>query len=350
MNIKDIGIIIGHKALKETTSIITVLTKHHGLYSGIISRKSKQKTNIYQAGNLVDFFWQARLHEDIGLAKCELIRAYSSFVITDKSKLYALNSIISLIKRLFHERQAHVTFFEKLELYIKNLTNGFDFKQYIDMELEMLTELGYGLELTNCAKTGSHHDLYYVSPKSGRAVSKDAGEAYKDKLLLLPQFLLNRSSGLVQNSNRLLPKLAPEDQVSGALDTDNCSVLNASEDLSLNVTPQSPSKQEFRKKSNIEGDSPLTSAPQLSSTLNAINFSKSLIPSASSVSANLEEKSSQGDLPNYTQQQSFALEQKKQAIELTSYFLNRYLFHDQEQPQARINFINYILSVMDDSI
>lgn len=243
MNIKDIGIIIGHKALKETSSIITVLTKHHGMYSGIISRKSKQKTSIYQAGNLVDFFWQARLHEDIGLAKCELIRAYSSFVITDKSKLYALNSIISLIKRLFHERQEHAKFFEKLELYIKNLVISFDFKQYIDMELEMLTELGYGLDLTKCAKTGSGQNLYYVSPKSGKAVSKNAGEAYKDKLLLLPQFLLNQS-------------------------------LN--ENLADNM------KREF--------------------------------------------------------------EQKKQALDLTGYFLNRYLFHDQEQPEARANFINHILS------
>ena len=57
-------------------------------------------------------------------------------------------------------------------------------------EMMLLQDLGFGLDLSECAATGTDADLVYVSPKSGRAVSRDAGQPYCDRLLKLPRFLL----------------------------------------------------------------------------------------------------------------------------------------------------------------
>ncbi len=189
MNFRDRGIIIAKRPLKENSAIITLFTELHGVFSGVVRESSKKCGSVNQEGNLVDFFWQSRLHEHLGMAKCELIKAYSSFLITDKIKLYAFNSLISLIKIAFHERENHNNFFPIFADYIHNLSQNFKFTEYIKIELAILQESGYGLEMNACAVTGSKVNLHYISPKTGRAVSKEAGLAYHNKLLLLPQFL-----------------------------------------------------------------------------------------------------------------------------------------------------------------
>ncbi|CEO17800.1 DNA repair protein RecO [Rickettsia monacensis] len=234
MNIKDIGVIIAKKPLKENTFIITVFTKNHGLYSGVVKESSKKSKFIYQEGNIVDFLWQARLHEHIGMAKCELIKSYTGYFIINKAKLYAFNSVISLIKELFHEREEHSNFFSFLINYLDNLSKNFCFRDYINFELALLAETGYKLDLTKCGVSHVTTDLTYVSPKSGRALSYKVGKPYKDKLLILPRFLLSENSEIT-------------------------------------------------------------------------------------------------------------LEEKKQAITLTNYFFNRYLFHNNRQAEARQAFMEYIL-------
>jgi DNA repair protein RecO (recombination protein O) len=189
MNFKDLGIIIAKRPLKESLQLLTVFTQNHGLYSGIIRESSKKNGSIYSEGNLVDFFWQARLHEHVGTAKCELIKAYGSTIIIDKTRLYAFNSIICLIKSAFHDREPHNNFFPEFVDYLNKSIQKFSIKDYVKLELSILNEAGYGLQLESCAATGSTNDLYYVSPKSGIAVSRDAGLPYADKLLMLPSFL-----------------------------------------------------------------------------------------------------------------------------------------------------------------
>jgi len=194
MNFKDIGIIIAKKFLKENFSIITVFTKNHGLYSGVIQESSKKSGSIYQEGNVVDFLWQARLHEHLGTAKCELIKSYSSCLITNKTKLYAFNSIISLVKLAFHERENHNNFFDLFITYLESLKKEFNFKNYIHFELAILKETGYGIDINQCIVTGSKDNLTYVSPKSGMAICMSSGQPYKDRLLTLPQFLTTNIS------------------------------------------------------------------------------------------------------------------------------------------------------------
>ena len=173
--------------------MLSVFTKQHGLYSGVVRGSLKKSTAHYSEGNLVDFFWQARLHEHVGTAKCEIIKSYSGVLIGSKTKLYAFNSIVSLIKAAFHEREPHNNFFPEFENYLQKSINSFHITDYIHLELSILNESGYGLQLDECAATGSTADLCFVSPKSGKAVSRQAGLPYLDKLLHLPKFLSDSS-------------------------------------------------------------------------------------------------------------------------------------------------------------
>ena len=77
MNFRDKGIIISKKMLKERSYIITVFTEKHGIYSGVLKQYSKKTGDSLSEGNLIDFFWNARLHEHIGSAKAELIKSYT---------------------------------------------------------------------------------------------------------------------------------------------------------------------------------------------------------------------------------------------------------------------------------
>jgi len=193
MNFRDQGIIIAKNYFKENTYVVTLFTEKHGLYSGVIKQYGKKNGDVLAESNLVDFFWGARLHEHLGSAKCELIKSYSSFIIQNKTKLYAFNSIVSVIKKAFCEREPHNKFFPKFLNYLDQQKNdqNFSFTDYIKLEIDLLAETGYQLVLDKCVVTGEINDLYYVSPKSGQAVCKKLGEEYANKLLILPQFLLN---------------------------------------------------------------------------------------------------------------------------------------------------------------
>ncbi len=208
MHFRDTGIIISSRPLKEGALIVTLFTQNHGLYSGVVRRPIKKADTTHQVGNVVDFFWQARLDEHIGLAKCELVKAYSGLIISNKARLYIFNSIISLIKLAFHEREPHNNFFLILEGYVLKLIKltkltTSELKDYIEFELAILAEAGYGLQLHECGATGSTENLQYVSPRSGKAICYEAGLPYKDKLLALPQFL---------NSEDIQPTLLQKQQ------------------------------------------------------------------------------------------------------------------------------------------
>lgn len=190
MNFRDQAIIIAKKPLKERSYIITAFTAKHGIYSGVITQYSKKTGDSLSEGNLVDFFWNARLHEHIGSVKAELVKAYNSHIIMNKTKLYAFNSIVDLLKMAFCEREPHNNLFPALLEFIETSKQNFSFAKYVKLELQILAESGYTLQLDKCAVTDSAEDLYYVSPRSGRAVSKQAGADYANKLLKIPRFFI----------------------------------------------------------------------------------------------------------------------------------------------------------------
>ncbi len=189
MNISDQAIIISSKAFQETSAIVTVFTREHGLQSGIANNiKSAKNAHIYLAGNFVDFSWNARLATHMGSLKCQLIKAYGAKVMHNKLSLYALNSILSLIQISLKPHEKYTDLFDMLHKYIAQ--DKFSFIDYIKTELFLLQEIGYSLDFSSCASTGTTENLSYVSPKSGKAVCLEAGKPYDDLMLKLPAFLL----------------------------------------------------------------------------------------------------------------------------------------------------------------
>lgn len=196
MQWRDEGIILTSRKYGEYDAILDVLTREHGRHSGIVKGGlgRRQRGNI-QPGNEVFVSWRGRLETHLGTYSVELKRARSVGFLYNASKLAALSSCCSLLSVATAENQAHATlldgllaFFDTLEIAEDDTTSWAPL--LVRWEVGLLTELGFGLDLDKCAATGVTEDLIYVSPKSGRAVSGEAGEPYKDKMLTLPAFLL----------------------------------------------------------------------------------------------------------------------------------------------------------------
>ncbi|MCC3861016.1 DNA repair protein RecO [Pseudemcibacter aquimaris] len=198
----DNGIILNLRKYGEFDAIIDVFTREHGRHSGIVKggMGRRQRGNI-QPGNEVDVTWRGRLETHLGTYSVELKNARAVSFLYSPGKLAALNSCSSLLTVAMAENEPHallldgfIAFMDALEAAKDDITNwGPLLTQW---ELGLLGELGFGLNLECCAATGITDDLIYVSPKSGRAVSRDAGKPYHDKMLPLPAFLLKKRDNI----------------------------------------------------------------------------------------------------------------------------------------------------------
>ena len=191
MNWSDEGIVLSARKHGESAAIVTLLTRANGRHGGLVHGGSGSRARgIYQTGNLVSADWRARLSEHLGTYTCELMRPYAAGLLAERLALLALIAAAGLIERLLPEREPHPETFEKFHKLIEMLGNDPDWLSgYVHWELGLLTDLGYGLDLSACAATGTIDDLVYVSPRTGCAVSAAAGQPYRDKLLKLPAFL-----------------------------------------------------------------------------------------------------------------------------------------------------------------
>lgn len=188
----DQGIVLGLRAFGENSSIVTVLCENHGKHMGLVrGARSKTARATLQAGNLVRVTWTARLEDHLGVMTCELIDGFGARAIASKTALGNLNCLCDTIDSLLSERDKQKPIFQSALTLLENLNELNIFAVlYAHWEIAVLETLGYGLDLSKCAQTNQRDELIYVSPKSGRAVSRTAGEPYHDKLLKLPNFLL----------------------------------------------------------------------------------------------------------------------------------------------------------------
>jgi len=193
MDIDDRGIILSIRKFGENSAIITLLTSSHGIYAGFDRQvTSKAKRGIYQIGNIVEMNWKARLDEQLGSLRCELLDPIAAKVMCERKKLAALNCAANLTQRMLGERDNQPQIYNQFINFIENLCAEGDWlADYVKLEFTLLAAAGFGLDLERCAATGQSNDLLYVSPKSGRAVSREAGREYHDKLFVLPEFLKN---------------------------------------------------------------------------------------------------------------------------------------------------------------
>lgn len=186
----DEGIILGVRRHGEANAILELMTREHGRHLGLVRGGAGTRMRpVLQPGNSIAAVWRARLDEHLGYYVLEGLRLRAGGLLTDSHALYALTHLAALV-RLLPERDPHPVVFSALEAIVDHLGEaGFAATLVIRFELLMLSELGFGLDLGRCAATGETSDLIYVSPKSGRAVSRGAGEAWQHKLLRLPAFL-----------------------------------------------------------------------------------------------------------------------------------------------------------------
>lgn len=191
MKWSDRAIVLSARRLGENSAIIHLITPEHGMYAGVDRGAfSKSKRGIYQSGNIVAAQWQARLAEQMGMIACELQQATAALIMDEPLKLTVINAAASVTEKILLERERQPGIFAALETLIDALCHDGDYlTDYVKLEMELLHASGFGVDLERCAATGKTQELIYVSPKSGRAVSREAGEIYKDKLLSLPAFL-----------------------------------------------------------------------------------------------------------------------------------------------------------------
>ena len=186
----DEGIVIGVKRHGEASAILELMTREHGRHLGLVRGGFGARLKpVLQIGNSVSASWRARLDEHLGNYTVEPMRQRASNFFAAPHAIYGVSHLAAMM-RLLPERDPHAGLFSVFEEALDRLEDPVLAAPLVArFELQLLTELGFGLDLSECVSTGATDELIYVSPKSGRAVSRAAGEPYADKMLHLPGFL-----------------------------------------------------------------------------------------------------------------------------------------------------------------
>lgn len=186
----DSGLVVGVRRHGETGAVLELLTRDHGRHLGLVhGGRSRRLQPVLQPGNTVHAVWRARLDEQLGTYAVEAETLRSPRLIASRVALYGLATLAALLRTL-PERDPHPGLFAAAEALAEELDDPvLAPAAFVRFELDLLAELGFGLDLTSCAATGATADLAYVSPRSAQAVSRAAGAPYHDRLLRLPPFL-----------------------------------------------------------------------------------------------------------------------------------------------------------------
>jgi DNA repair protein RecO (recombination protein O) len=195
MDWRDTGFVLSARRHGESALIVELLTREHGRHAGLVrGGQSPRRRALMQPGNSVAASWRGRLPEHLGTLACELVDPYAARLLDDPDRLAALAAASALLSATLPEREPHADLYRSFAQLLGALdsasgsTSGWA-PSYVVWECDLLAGLGFGLDLGSCAATGARDDLAYVSPRSGRAVSRSAGVPYHDKLLPLPGFL-----------------------------------------------------------------------------------------------------------------------------------------------------------------
>jgi len=190
MDWSDQGIVLASRPHGETGLVVSLLTRTHGRHSGFVhggvSRKARP---VWQMGNLVEVNWRARVAEQLGNYTGELREPHAARALDNAAELAGLSAACVMVDAALPEREPHPAMFDGFHAFLTVLGHPGWEAIYVRLELGLLQELGFGLDLEKCAATGATDDLAFVSPKTGRAVSRAAAGPYKEKLLALPAFL-----------------------------------------------------------------------------------------------------------------------------------------------------------------
>ncbi len=209
MQWQDEAIVIGTRRHGESSTILEVMSAAHGRHLGLVrGGRSRRLRPVLQPGNRIEVTWRARLDEHLGTFQAEPVALNAGRLIGMAVALYGLQLAAAHL-RLLPERDSHPVLYRMLGLIVDHLDEPRAAAELMArFEMLVLEELGFGLDLSACAATGARQDLIYVSPRTGRAVSREAGLPWADRLLSLPGFLaceerVEPQPGELSNSFRL---------------------------------------------------------------------------------------------------------------------------------------------------
>ena len=192
MDWSDRAIVLSARKHGESSAIVSVLTRAHGRHAGLVrGGAGRRARGTFEPGNEVTARWRARLDEHLGTFACELLVSHAARLLDAPLPLAALAAACAVADAALPEREPHGVVHDGLAALLAALHEPGFAESYVRWELALLAELGFGLDLSACAATGATGGLVFVSPRTGRAVSGQAGAPYRDRLLALPAFLLN---------------------------------------------------------------------------------------------------------------------------------------------------------------
>ena len=198
MEFEDDAYVLSARAHGETGAIVELLTARHGKYAAhVAGGASRRMKPFLQAGARTIVHYRARVSDQLGSAQLEPVGEGPSALFDERMALAGLAAAAAVAAAALPEREPHPGVF----LAFEALTAALMLPEiwpavFVRFEAGLLQELGFGMDLSKCAATGEVDDLIYVSPRTGRAVSRKAGEPYKDRLLPLPPFMLSAQTGL----------------------------------------------------------------------------------------------------------------------------------------------------------
>ncbi len=195
------AIVLAARKHGETSAIVDTFTKQHGRHRALVRGGiGRRQRPVLQPGNIVEVEWRGRLEEHLGYYTVELVEALAGTFMEDRLSLAALNSVAALLLEMLPEKQPLAGLYDVTRIVLDNLDEPQVWPAlYVRWESVLLQSLGYGLDMTTCAATGTTENLTHVSPRSGRAVSAEAAKPYLDKLFNLPGFMRGEPSANAQD-------------------------------------------------------------------------------------------------------------------------------------------------------
>lgn len=198
MEFEDDAFVLAARAHGEAGAIVELLTANHGRYAAHVAGGASRKMRPFlQPGAQVIVRFRARVADQLGSAGLEPVGEGPAALFDDALALAGLSAAAAVAAGALPEREPHPGAYLAFEALTRALAQPDIWPAvFVRFEAGLLQDLGFGLDLSKCAATGAVDDLIYVSPRTGRAVSREAGEPYKDRLLTLPPFLLSAQTGL----------------------------------------------------------------------------------------------------------------------------------------------------------
>lgn len=204
MEFQDDAFVLSARAHGDTGAVIELLTGRHGRHAAYVAGGASRRMRPFlQPGARVMADYRARTSEHLGSARLEPVGEGPAALFDDSLALTGLNAAAAVAQGALPEREPHPGAFLAFEALMGAFSSPDIWPAvFVRFEAGLLEDLGFGLDLSKCAVTGTADDLAYVSPRTGRAVSRQAGEPYADRLLVLPPFMLGAQAGLRQGDVR----------------------------------------------------------------------------------------------------------------------------------------------------